>query len=699
MAKDFYIGKWLIQPSLNRVCLQEEHWKIEPKIMNVLLCLAEHPNEVVTREFIFEAVWGETIVVDMALTRAISELRSIFKDKATSPAVIETIPKRGYRLIATVDREQNTLESSTNVIPPSASQNDRSPVFFYSTAAIVVILVFIFTISILDAPEPVKTYSAKPVTSLKGWEFNPAFSPDGNSIAFVLQQNGIPFSQIYTTSLDGDEEPVQLTSSEGFHFAPAWSPDGNTLAFYFNDSGRVSIKSIPPFGGEENHIINVNALAAGLHWSPDGNSFAYVNADTMTQQHAIYHYFVEDKTSIKLSFPPRTNWGDHYPRYSPNGDQLAFIRSEVEGKQDLFLIDIVSREEKRLTNFSRPILGFDWADNETLFLSSSEQGEVYVYEFDLTTEDTASALKKLPLGKDKHNPTIHNGQLILEDWTKDIDLFSISLANDEINSLQPSPLSSSQWELHPSYSKLHGKLAFSSNRSGSFEIWTSDQDGSNLQKLSDIGSSLTGMPAWSPAGDVIAFDSRINGTSDIFIIDDSGMGTYQLTKGSSNDMSPTWSADGSAIYFASDRSGSWELWKKPINGDNSVRVTTNGGYYGAESVDGQFLFFTKHRVAGLWRLNLNSMEEELIIPELSSLDWGNWVVTENGIYFFQRRQSARVSSVSFYKFSSGEIETVAEIRNSVPVLDPSIAITPDQKKLLIGLITGYQGDLIMIEDF
>lgn len=667
--------------------------------MNVLLCLAEHPNEVVTREFIFETVWGETIVVDMALTRAISELRSIFRDKATSPDVIETIPKRGYRLIARVNRDQSAVKITTDVDQPSASQNDRSPVFFYSTAAVLLVLVLIFSLSILDAPEPIKTYSTTPVTSLKGWEFNPAFSPNGKNIAFVLQQNGVPFSQIYTTSLDGNEEPVQLTSSEGFHFAPAWSPDGNMIAFYFNDQGRVSIKSIPPFGGEENHIVDVKALAAGLHWAPDGQSFAYVNADTITQQHAIYLYSVEDKTSSTLSSPPETNWGDHYPRYSPDGDQLAFIRSEVEGKQDLFLIDIANGEETRLTNFSRPILGFDWADDETLFLSSSAEGEINVYELDLTAEDVTSALKKLPLGKDKHNPTIRNGQLILEDWTKDIDLFSISLANDEINKLQPSPLSSTQWELHPSYSGVHGKLAFSSNRSGSYEIWTAEKDGSNLQKLSDIGSSLTGMPKWSPAGDVIAFDSRINGTSDIFIIDDSGTGTYQLTKGSSNDMSPTWSADGSAIYFASDRSGSWELWKKPINGNNAVRVTNTGGYYGIESVDGQSLFFTQHRRAGLWKLNLNSMEEELIIPELSSLDWGNWVVTENGVYFFNRKQSAGPSSVSFYEFSSGQTESVVQINNSVPVLDPSIAISPDQKQLLIGLITGYQGDLIMVEDF
>lgn len=698
MAKDFYIDKWLIQPSLNRVCVQQEHWKIEPKIMNVLLCLAEHPNQVVTREFIFETVWGETIVVDMALTRAISELRSIFKDKATSPTVIETIPKRGYRLIARIDRERST---TNKLLSPSTThlQKDRSPVFFYSTAAVLLILVLVFSLSILDAPEPIKTYETTPVTSLKGWEFNPAFAPDGKNIAFVLQQNDVPFSQIYTTSLNRNEEPVQLTRSEGFHFAPAWSPDGNTIAFYFNDKGNVSIKSIPAFGGEENLIMNVYARAAGLNWSPDGSLLAYVDADTTTRQHVIHLYSLADKSSSLLSSPPETNWGDHYPRFSPNGDKLAFIRSEVEGKQDIFLVDIATGEESQLTNFSKPILGFDWAGDDKLFLSSSVEGEVNVWEFDLTVDDIASAFRKLPLGKDKHNPTIHNDQLILEDWTKDIDLFSIFISDDEPGKLQPSPLSSSLWELHPSFSSVHGKIVFSSNRSGSYEIWTAEQDGSNPQKLSSLGSSLTGMPCWSPAGDVIAFDSRINGVADIYIIDDSGLGTYQLTKGDSNDMSPTWAVDGNAIYFASDRSGSWEIWKKPINGDNAIQVTSTGGYYGVESNSGETLYFTKHRESGIWDLNLETMEERLIIPNLSSLDWGNWEVHGDGIYFFDRKQSAGPSSVSFYDFSSGQTESVAEINNSVPVLDPSIAISPDQSMVLIGLVTGYRGDLVLVEDF
>lgn len=70
--------------------------------MDVLLCLAEQPGELLSREDILHAVWGERAVSDEPLTRCIAELRAAFDDKASDPEYIETLPKRGYRLIAAV---------------------------------------------------------------------------------------------------------------------------------------------------------------------------------------------------------------------------------------------------------------------------------------------------------------------------------------------------------------------------------------------------------------------------------------------------------------------------------------------------------------------------------------------------------------------------------------------------------------------
>src|SRR6476619_6645131 len=76
--------------------------------MQVLLTLAERPEEVVTREELMSRVWNGVFVSDDALHRAIRELRRLFDDEPESPKVIETIRKRGYRLIAKVERSNET---------------------------------------------------------------------------------------------------------------------------------------------------------------------------------------------------------------------------------------------------------------------------------------------------------------------------------------------------------------------------------------------------------------------------------------------------------------------------------------------------------------------------------------------------------------------------------------------------------------
>src|SRR5215471_8091125 len=76
--------------------------RLEPKVMGVLLCLAQHPGETLSKEQLFQAVWPNIIVTEGVLKRCIGELRRVFDDDARNPHIIETISKRGYRLVASV---------------------------------------------------------------------------------------------------------------------------------------------------------------------------------------------------------------------------------------------------------------------------------------------------------------------------------------------------------------------------------------------------------------------------------------------------------------------------------------------------------------------------------------------------------------------------------------------------------------------
>jgi DNA-binding winged helix-turn-helix (wHTH) protein/TolB-like protein len=100
LAQGFMVGDRLVQPARNRIQGPQGEARLEPKVMAVLLCLAEHAGEVVSRNAIYDKVWGHTVVSDQALTNCISELRQHLGDDRAEPRYIETVPKRGYRLVA-----------------------------------------------------------------------------------------------------------------------------------------------------------------------------------------------------------------------------------------------------------------------------------------------------------------------------------------------------------------------------------------------------------------------------------------------------------------------------------------------------------------------------------------------------------------------------------------------------------------------
>ncbi len=98
----FRIGECLIEPRQNRIVRGDVEARLEPRVVDVLVCLAEHAGEVVSRETLNGQVWGNVVVTDQAVTNCISELRQHLGDDRSAHRVIETIPKRGYRLMAPV---------------------------------------------------------------------------------------------------------------------------------------------------------------------------------------------------------------------------------------------------------------------------------------------------------------------------------------------------------------------------------------------------------------------------------------------------------------------------------------------------------------------------------------------------------------------------------------------------------------------
>ncbi len=98
----FHVGDWLVEPNLDRLTRANQVQHLRPRLMDLLVYLAQHPGRVVTKDQILEDVWHQRFVAESVLSRSVAELRQLLGDDARHPRVIETIPKRGYRLVAAV---------------------------------------------------------------------------------------------------------------------------------------------------------------------------------------------------------------------------------------------------------------------------------------------------------------------------------------------------------------------------------------------------------------------------------------------------------------------------------------------------------------------------------------------------------------------------------------------------------------------
>ncbi|MDH5766698.1 MAG: winged helix-turn-helix domain-containing protein, partial [Gammaproteobacteria bacterium] len=99
LDRPFYLAEWLIDPQSCQIQGPENEVKLEPKVMAVLVCLAENSGQVISREQLEADVWADMVVGYDALASTIIKLRKAFGDDSKQPRFIETVPKKGYRLM------------------------------------------------------------------------------------------------------------------------------------------------------------------------------------------------------------------------------------------------------------------------------------------------------------------------------------------------------------------------------------------------------------------------------------------------------------------------------------------------------------------------------------------------------------------------------------------------------------------------
>lgn len=137
----FSVGEFDVDPLAGHLSDQTATQHLQPKVMDVFVCLAEHAGELVERESILNRVWGRRATGEEVLTRCISELRSALGDDRGNPSYIQTVPKRGYRLLQEINTEAYDEEpvqgsSGSQDTPSRVSADPPSPATALASVAV-----------------------------------------------------------------------------------------------------------------------------------------------------------------------------------------------------------------------------------------------------------------------------------------------------------------------------------------------------------------------------------------------------------------------------------------------------------------------------------------------------------------------------------------------------------------------------------
>jgi TolB protein len=154
-------------------------------------------------------------------------------------------------------------------------------------------------------------------------------------------------------------------------------------------------------------------------------------------------------------------------------------------------------------------------------------------------------------------------------------------------------------DLDPSWSR--SALAFASDRRGALGLWLHDLATGEETAVETAGLASATQPAFSPDGTRLAFEGRAGtGTADVYVVPASGGAPVALTTDPADDAGPAWSPDGRTVYFVSTRSGVHDVWSVPAAGGDPEQVTTRSGIIGKPAVtpDGAALLYARGAVSG-----------------------------------------------------------------------------------------------------
>jgi Tol biopolymer transport system component/DNA-binding winged helix-turn-helix (wHTH) protein len=653
--------------------------RLPPQPTQLLALLVRRAGRVVTREEIQQALWSDETFVDFdqGINFCIKRIREALGDDAETPRFVETVPRRGYRFIASVDSGPHP-------------RTQPMPRWLAIGAAVLAFGLFVAALARRPARSDEVGPAARPFTSYEGRETEPAFSPDGRQIAFTWDGGDDGFSHVYVRLVTGGD-PLQLTSAEADDWSPAWSPDGSQIVFLRNVHVQenwagayvpLEVLQIPALGGPE-RLLGRTAVPFRAAWHPDGERLV-IGEDRVPQSGLVLLSPLTGETQ-RLTFPPEDSvLYDRSPAFSPDGSKLAFIRGPRLSMNvgDLYVQDASGGEARQLTVGYGRMADFAWTpDGDALVFSSALAFEWQLFKVDVGTGE----VEPLEGTEDAQYPAISGDRLAFSRLVKDLNVWRVSGPSASELTVPEKLIASTRDDHLADYSPDGTRIAFVSDRDGEPAVWIADASGQNERRLA--AAAMFGTPRWSPAGDELAYSVLVSPDHvDIFVVNARGGPTRNVTANGSVNMLPSWSPDGRWIYFASLRTARWEIWRVPSGGGDALRISRDGGTLPVAHGDWVYYYWNYK----IWRVAPDGGEPSVALDAVRTIGWTLW--NENIVYIKDG------TTIEIFDPGTGETREVASLGES-PELSLSIAVSPDGKQILYNQNDHPGSDIVLVENF
>jgi Tol biopolymer transport system component len=443
-------------------------------------------------------------------------------------------------------------------------------------------------------------YRFTPIAMEPGYEGFPAWSPDGNTLAYLREVQGV--LQVFTRGLTASM-PSQITRSPRDCREPFWSSDGAHVYFLSQAAGDESLWRVSAAGGTPS-VVQRNVARAAL--SPDGKTLVFLREESGHGGffRSLWVASPPGAEPRRYAQPPLADrrYPDGYLRFAPDGSKLAFWHVKALDKETTVPLDIgefwilplpsgAPRQVLSLNSLMQPF-PFDWMPDSrhVVFGTDTLSGTPGMHLYRADTETGAVEPLTATNGSEASPAVSPDGrQIAYTAQEEEYHLIEIPLDGSPYRSMT----SGSRMETDPVWSPLGNQYAYVSGRTGRPEIWLRSRDGS-FEKQVVTSTSFKGGSAYilaelafSPGGERLAYQTyqrqseanRSGGVGFSIWVSTIAGGppvALPMMRGATYLDFPTWSPDGEWVAFTYMRAGTWGLAKvRPGGGDDPVVIKEN----------------------------------------------------------------------------------------------------------------------------